>query len=312
MYRPRRSRKISARTLFVGLLGLALLAAWLPSAWTRPLNNVMQLLAPAQDAFYRVGTAAGDAVHTLSPPPLSPRQAAEYHRTNRTLANTLVSLSARVQELEELNRQLTGLRTAGFPPQGRLIPARVLRRDAVTWRDALLLDRGSTPSAGPGDPVISRSFVNVGARTGVADGMAVLSGEALIGRVLAAAPYTSTVLLLSDPAQQMSVRLGRLGPDRLEILPAEFLLVGVGHRHMIIEDVDHKYIDTAEIQLHDLVVSPPGEASLPLSLTIGRVVDLEPHARSPLLLYRLHVEPVVDYDSLLGVYVVDTTPQPPG
>ena len=288
------------------------MAVWLPSAWTRPLNNVMQLLAPAEDALHRLGTTAGGAVDFVSAPPVSPQQFAEYQQSNQALANNVVSLSARVDELEQLNRELTGLRRAGFPREGRLIPARVIRRDAVSWRDVVLLDQGAASSAKPNDLVISRCFVNVGARTGVGQGMAVLSGEVLIGRVLTAAPYTSSVMLLSDPVQRMSVRIGRVREGRLETLPAEFLLQGVGHGRMVIEDVDHKYVEAAEIQAGNLVVSPPGEAALPLSLTIGRIAEIEPHARSPLLLYRLHVEPVADYEALLRAYVVNMAPQPPG
>jgi cell shape-determining protein MreC len=312
MYRRRRSRKISARTIFFLVVLLAFLAIWLPSAWTRPLNNVMQLLAPAEDLLNRVGHATDDTLDGWSGQPVSPQQFAEYRDANQHLTNTVVSLSARVAELEQLNRELTRLRDAGFPREGRLIPARVIRRDAVAWRDAVLLDKGAASSARRDAPVISRCFVNTGAETGVTDGMAVLAGEVLVGSVVSSAPYTSSVLLLSDTSQRITVLIGRMTEDGWDVLPAEFLLQGVGRGRMVIEDVDHNYIEQGKIRTGDLVVSPPGHAALPLALTIGRVVEIEPHAQSPLLLYRLHVEPTVNYDELAGVYVVDTTPRSSG
>ncbi|UCG33602.1 MAG: rod shape-determining protein MreC [Phycisphaerales bacterium] len=312
MYRRRRSRKASVRTIFFLLVLLAFLIIWLPSAWTRPLNNVMQLLAPAEDILNRVGHAADSTLDDWSGEPVPHQQFAEYQDANRHLTNTVVSLSARVAELEQLNRELTHLRDAGFPREGRLIPARVLRRDAVAWRDALLLDKGAASSARPDAPVISRCFVNIGAETGVTDGMAVLAGEVLVGRVLSSAPYTSSVLLLSDTSHRMTVLIGRMAENGWDVLPAEFLLQGVGRGRMIIEDVDHKYIEQGQIRPGDLVVSPPGHSALPLALTIGRVVEIEPHSESPLLLYRLQVEPAAAYDQLASVYVVDTTPRSNG
>jgi cell shape-determining protein MreC len=291
---------------------LAFLVIWLPSAWTRPLNNVMQLLAPAEDLLTRVGHAADGALDDWSDRPVPYEKFAESRHANQHLTNTVVSLSARVAELERLNRELTRLRDAGFPREGRLIPARVLRRDAVAWRDAVLLDKGAASSARPDAPVISRCFVNIGAETGVTDGMAVLAGEVLVGRVLSSAPYTSSVLLLSDSSHRATVLIGRMTEDSWDVLPAEFLLQGVGRGRMVIEDVDHNYIEQGQIRPGDLVVSPPGHAALPLALTIGRVVEIEPHSQSPLLLYRLHVEPAADYDELAGVYIVDTTPDSNG
>ena len=53
---------------------------------------------------------------------------------------------------------------------------------------------------------------------------------------------------------------------------------------------------------------PPTSPSLTSTLAIGEIVEIEPHSEFPLLLYRLRVEPAVEYDDLVGVYVVDAAP----
>lgn len=308
MYPRRRSRKITARNLFLLVLGIALALVWLPSSWTRPLTHVTQLLAPVEDALTRVGASAADRAESATLPPISPDQFERSERHNQALSHTVSTLSARVQELEELNHELTGLRQAGPLQGGLLIPARVIRRDAAAWRDSVLLDRGTTSSSSDRDWVVSHRFVDAGGESGVADGMAVLAGEVLVGRVLAAAPYTSVVVLLSDPTQRTPVRIARNRGDRLEILPVEFLLQGRGRGRLQIEDVDHKYVESKKIRQGDLVVSGAGDASLPISMVIGRIERIEPAEESPLLLYRISVEPATDLKNLRRVYILDTSP----
>ena len=307
--RSRRSRRIRTRTIFFGGLLLALIVVWLPGRWTRPVGNITQLIAPVQDALNRGGDALAGTLNGADTATVPYPEYEEARLTSQALANRLLALSARVEELEGLNRDLSGLREAGFPREGRLIPARVIRRDAVAWRDAVLLDRGRSAAATADEWVISRKFINVGENRGVTDGLAVLAGETLVGRVLHVAPYTATVLLLSDPTMRLErVRVGRLVGERMELVEADFLLRGVGQGRMVIEDVDQKYLASPGIGVGDLVVSPPGDPGLSLTVAIGRITEIEPQEDSPLLLSRLHVEPLVAPDELTGVYVVDTTP----
>ncbi len=302
-----RSRRLSTRRIFFACLVLALLAIWLPQRWTRPLGNITQLIAPVQDALFRGGQSVAGQLE--APGGVRQEEYEAVRASGEALRNQVVALSARVSQLEEINRELTGLRQAGFPREGRLIPARVLRGDAVAWRDAVLLDRGGSSAAKPNDWVVSRKFVNVGAEQGVTDGMAVLASETLVGRVLHTAPYTATVLLLSDPSMRLEkVRVGRVNNGQLSLLEADFLLCGVGRGRMVIEDVDRRYVDPPRIREGDLVVSPPDDPRLPFSLVIGRIVGIEPHENSPLLLSRLRVEPIVAPTELTSVYVVDCVP----
>ena len=308
MYRRRRSRKINARTIFLPLLVAVFLAVWLPASWTRPLNQMMQLLAPVEDALNGMGATAADALGTAPAPTVPTERFQSVERDNQALTHTVTALSARVAELESRNRELTGLRATGLTDGGVLIPARVIRRDAAAWRDSVLLDRGASSASDPNDWVVSHRFVDVGGDAGVSSGMAVLAGEVLVGRVLTSAPYTSVVVLLSDPTQKTPVRIARREGDRLEVLAADFLLEGRGRGRMRVDDVGHNYIDSQQIRSGDLVVSDPGEAGLPVSLVVGRVAGIEPTERSPLLLFRLEVEPVLDPADLRRVYIVDLSP----
>lgn len=83
---------------------------------------------------------------------------------------------------------LTGLSSPGGVPQ---VPARVVALPAGRPGSALLLDRGS--------------------EAGIEPGMPVLTGGALVGRVVAASAGRSAVLPVADPASSVGVRLADTG-----------------------------------------------------------------------------------------------------
>jgi rod shape-determining protein MreC len=112
----------------------------------------------------------------------------------------------RVAELDDL------LRVSGLG-RYRVVPARVVA-DAPVQDDA------------------RRVTVDAGSRDGVRTDMTVLSGDGLVGRVVRVAPATCDVLLVTDPAFSVGVRLagtGRIGvatgagaaPMRLSLLDAQ-------------------------------------------------------------------------------------------
>lgn len=77
------------------------------------------------------------------------------------------------------------------------------------------------------DPFRHRLVIDAGSRRGVAEGLAVIDGEGLVGQVLSVTPMNATVILVSDPSHAVPVQVVRTGlraiaygtgrTDRLEV-----------------------------------------------------------------------------------------------
>lgn len=315
----RRVRRKNRTRLLAWLVLLSAAALLLPARWTQPLNNLTQVLAPLEDALHTAGLRLRLAWDTLRAGPAAVLPADLENAEKRRLIHRLIALAEENRLLKEQNRELTGLRHAGLPQRGRLIPARVVRHDAAPWSDALLIDQGhATRLANVGDFVTSRLFseitINAGQQDGLRSGMAILAGEVLIGRLERVGPYTAVVLPVWDPRSRMRVRIGRLTPaGDFRPAPGEFLLVGKGRGHMLIDEIDHRLLfdDPPAIAPGDYVITPGDDAHLPAALTIGRITRTERHPDSPLLFGRAWVEAAVHPLAIHRVYIVDALPGDP-
>ena len=114
---------------------------------------------------------------------------------NRALSEEIAYLRGELRlarELEEENRKLREL--LGFvqrPQSGQLVACEVIGRDSTGWWNTARLDKGR--------------------RAGIVPGRAVLTAEGLAGRTVSVSGRTADVLLLSDPACKVSVRVARTG-----------------------------------------------------------------------------------------------------
>ena len=116
--------------------------------------------------------------------------ARENTRLRRAL-DTSRAGSARAEVLVEENRRLSEL--LGMPTVAglRAVPARVVSAGTGRTGDTLLVDRGRDAGLAPGMPVVS--------------------GGALVGRVVEVWPSEAAVLPVTDPASAVGVRLGGSG-----------------------------------------------------------------------------------------------------
>lgn len=131
-------------------------------------------------------------------------------KENRRLHTENLLLHARLQKLEALERENTRLRgliqAAGHVPDAVTI-AEIMAVDLDTWRQQVVIDRGS--------------------RDGVFVGQPVLDANGVMGQVVSVSPLTATVLLITDPSHALPVQVNRNGlrtlvvgtgqPDRLEV-----------------------------------------------------------------------------------------------
>ncbi len=89
----------------------------------------------------------------------------------------------------------------------------MISRDSLAYRSVATIDRGSRGGATVGQFVTSAIYLDRGQEDGVTLQRNVFSLESLIGQIAWVAPYTSRVLLLTDPISRLPVRIARFLPD---------------------------------------------------------------------------------------------------
>ncbi len=282
------------------LTGLIVLV--LPASWAARLRGVIQTMLP----FQRTSRAVVDAVAPPGgdvPQAITSEQYRQLLDDRARLEHTVAALHLRVAELEGDNAVLLATRTSGLGAGGKLIEATLLAEDPAAWRRSVLLDRGAHGGVAAGAAVMSKKFVlDRGLEAGLADHDAVLLGEVLIGVIEQTHTFGSRVRLLSDPATQIEVRLGRGTEEGFDAAPGAFWLTGAGGGEMVIRDVVKADVDAGRIRVGDVVLARPVETVLPAAMTIGHVERIDPDLKNPLLVI-LRIRAGVDVNTLRRVYV---------
>lgn len=98
-------------------------------------------------------------------------------------------LQQRLTELESQNQQLRAMLGAINESQKQGVTSPVIGRSADHWWQHILLGRGS--------------------QAGIREGHIVMAPGGVVGRVISTTPYTSRVLLLSDPSSRAGVTVSR-------------------------------------------------------------------------------------------------------
>ena len=172
---------------------------------------------------------------------------------NRALSEEIVYLRGEMRMARELERDNQMLRDLlGFVKRSphRLISCEVIGRDSTGWWQTVRLDRG--------------------AASGVAEGRAVITPAGLIGRTVAVSSHTADVLLLSDPACRVSVRLARSGVFGV--------VAGLGAKPGEQPACRMDYISrAADVQEGDEVVTAGMGGLFPKGLLVGQVRRVVPH-----------------------------------
>ena len=146
---------------------------------------VREAVAPLQEA-------AGRGWRSVTEAAASVRGIGSLARENQRLGSEVAGLRSEIRDLralavenDELRRQLQFLARA--PRQ--LIACEVLARDPDGWWQTLRLNKGRVD--------------------GVTPNLAVVTAEGLIGRTVEVSEHTADVLLVSDPACKVAVRIPR-------------------------------------------------------------------------------------------------------
>jgi rod shape-determining protein MreC len=195
-------------------------------------------------------------------------------------------LRDRVEVLEERRRSVEDLERENGELRALLDMAEGAGWDSVT---------AETISLGPSNYEWTIT-IDVGTDDGVAEDMAVVDGDGLVGRVVLAERSTSRVLLLIDSNFASAARLAGSGE-----------IGDVGGRGSQLLQLDFVDPDAVVDQGDEVVTSAYRFGVFPPGIPIG-VVEAPAQERSDLV-RSVEVRPYVDFTSLSSVLVVRTSPQ---
>ncbi len=201
-------------------------------------RTILTVLTPLQTALARVAdsVARGWEIYT---------EIGRLRTENARLREEVQRLSGdvtRLRETAQAAQRLESLLAFRLQTPYRVVAARVVGRDPARWFATIVVDRGSTD--------------------GVARNAPVVTGEGAAGRVIEVTPFSSRVLLLSDPRSAVSVIL----QSSREIGVVE----GMGEG-----DLQLKYVSRATAVPKDEVVVTSGQGGVfPPGIVVGRLATL--------------------------------------
>lgn len=233
----------------------------------RAQDAAVSLVAPLQDGIARIFRPVGDFLGSLS-------ELAGLREENRALRRRVAELDAEQRRYPEVlreNERLLALLQEKDWASGKRLGARVIGRAPSNQEWTAFLDKGKAD--------------------GIAEGMAVVASEGLVGRVVLAAERYSKVLLLPDPQHAVGARLTGTGETGV--------VAGRGQEDLVFELIDP---ETDLKEGETVVTSGYDEGIYPAGIPIGRVASarLSPDGLSK----TATVTPFVDFGRLDLVLVL--------
>ena len=258
------------RRLFLILLSISLLMLLLPSWLIDPVRmSVVALLSPLAEA-----TGGGRPAAMRQDDP----RIREYKREIAILRNELLHKEVQLLKTRQQLKQLTRFGVTLYGDHPTRIPARVvLPRDASSWRDHLILNRGT--------------------QAGVEVGMPAVWGAFAVGIVVETSPWSCRIRAPADPESVLQVQVFPADPK------GEPSVVG-----MLVGSPDGRgrimnlmYIEqNTRIQIGDRVVTAGKKGPYPEGMTVGKVVEVEEEG----LFYHLRVEPEILPEQAEEVFIL--------
>jgi rod shape-determining protein MreC len=231
-----------------------------------PARGILEVLRPVQSAAASfsegVRSVYRDYINLVHVRQENERLVAELARVRAD--------RARMAELEEENRHLSELLELREALGVDAIAANVIGSDATGLSHTLILGQGTASGLGPG--------------------MAVLSNEGVVGRIIAASPHASRVLLIDDHNSALD------GFDQRS--RARGIVAG-----MVDDGIIMKYVDRSQdIKPHDTIVTSGLDGIFPRGLLVGTVSSV--HREGPGLFLNVQLAPAVNFRQLEQVLVV--------
>ncbi|MGH8982338.1 MAG: rod shape-determining protein MreC [Acidimicrobiia bacterium] len=237
-----------------------------------------EVVAPVASAADRVFSPVGDWIGGVF---RAGSLRSENERLKRDLEEARGS-DAQQQALESENLELRELLDLPFVADSDAITAQVVSGAPGNFEWTVQIDKGTN--------------------SGVTDGMAVVTGAGLVGKIVDATEGGATVLLMTDPQFGVGVIIEAMGVDGLETRTSGFAVGRTGEDLVRLNNVDPTVRVTKDAYVW---TSGANTSQFPGSIPVGRVQRVEKRAGE--IQQDILVEPQVDLDSLEFVKVL---PQP--
>ena len=196
---------------------------------------------------------------------------------NENLKQRVNQLESEVGERQSLaaeNERLKGLLGLQTGQPYKSVPAQVIARDPSAWFDMVTINRGGN--------------------AGIELNMPVVTGEGVVGRVVAASPFTAEVLLLTDDKSAVGAIVGQVGASN-----ALGSVRGNGTKDLL----DMLRVSGQEkVEVGDVVTTTGQDQIYPPGLKIGTVAELKPGSASTA--HVISIKPTAAPGSLRDVSVL--------
>ncbi len=202
------------------------------------------------------------------------RTAAVENESLRHRVNALESEAIRSRDLAAENERLRGLLTFQQTQPYQIVPAEIIGRDPSAWFNMVMINRGSN--------------------AGIDLNMPVVTGEGVVGRVVATSPFTAQVMLLTEERSSVSAIIGQVGESN-----ALGLVKSAGGKDLL----EMRYVPGQEkIDVGNIVTTTGQDRIYPAGLKIGEVTEVKTgSAASP---HTIFVRPTARLSSLQDVAVL--------
>ncbi len=175
---------------------------------------------------------------------------------NNRLRESQLLLNSKLQKFEIIqseNQRLRELLDSSLKLSDKVQVAELLAVDLQTFRHTMIINKGK--------------------REGVYDGQPVVDANGIMGQIVHVGPFSSTVLLITDPTHSIPVQINRNG--------LRGIVVGTGQTDRL--QLEH-LSNNADVRVGDLVVSSGLGSRFPSGYPVGVVTDItldpaEPFAR---------------------------------
>lgn len=200
---------------------------------------------------------------------------------NRRLHDENLKARADLQKLESLqaeNLRLRNLLDASYKVGDRVLIAELSAVDLDPYRQQVVINKGS--------------------RSGAFKGQAVLDANAVMGQIVQTSPFSSTVLLITDPSHSIPVQVLRNG--------LRTIAVGTGR----INELSLPYLPTnSDIRVGDKLVTSGLGGKFPSGYPVATVTQVD---RSPDNAFaHISATPTAHLDRSREVLLVWSVPSPP-
>lgn len=167
-------------------------------------------------------------------------------RENERLRTSQLLLSSKLQKyqiLESENERLRSLLESSFKLSDRVLIAELLAVDLQPFRHTIVINKGK--------------------RQGAYDGQPIVDANGVMGQIVHVGPFSSTVLLITDPTHALPVQINRNG--------LRAIAIGTGQGNSL--QLEH-LPNNADIRVGDLIISSGLGSRFPSGYPVGTVTDI--------------------------------------